>query len=167
MRTNDANACRELKSVEPELRHFRHFAQSPAWRIVSFQSFADRHQGTPFGLCRALLVDTRKNMFRISTLDTAHERTLMVEGRLVGHGIEELAKAWQEAGSSLEGRRLVLDLTHTTVIGPEAEKAIFQLMKEGATFSCSDVLTKHLLKQLAHRCNTRLQDVLTRKRSRE
>jgi len=106
-------------------------------------------------------------MFRISTQDTAHERTLMVEGRLVGPGIEELAKAWKEAAGALEGRRLVLDLSHTTVIGAEAEKAIFQLMKEGATFSCSDVLTKHLLKQLAHRCNTRLQEVLTRKRSRE
>jgi len=106
-------------------------------------------------------------MFRISTQDTAHERTLMVEGRLVGPGIEELAKAWKEAAGSLEGRRLVLDLSHTTVIGAEAEKAIFQLMKEGATFSCSDVLTKHLLKQLAHRCNTRLQNVLSRKRSRE
>jgi hypothetical protein len=106
-------------------------------------------------------------MFRISTQDTEHERTLMVEGRLVGPGIAELAKAWKEAARSLEGRRLILDLTHTTVIGPEAEKAIFELMKEGATFSCSDVLNKHLLKQLAHGCNTRLQDVLARKRSRE
>jgi hypothetical protein len=167
MRTSDEKACRELESVEHQLRHFRHLAQSSAWPLVNFQWFADSHQDAEFGLCRALLQDTRTYMFRISTQDTEHERTLMVEGRLAGPGIAELAKAWKEAASSLEGRRLVLDLTHTTVIGPEAEKAIFQLMKEGATFSCSDVLTKHLLKQLAHRCNTRLQDVLARKRSRQ
>jgi hypothetical protein len=160
-------ACRKLKSVERQVRHFRHLAESPAWPLLNFQWFADSHPDSPFGPWRAFLGGKRDDMFRISTQDTAHERTLVVEGRLAGPGIAELGRAWTEATSSLGGRRLVLDLTHTTVIGPEAEKAIFQLMKEGATFSCGDVLTKHLLKQLAHRCNTRLQDVLARKRSRE
>jgi hypothetical protein len=106
-------------------------------------------------------------MLKISTDDTPHERVLIIEGTLVGPWIAELRRVWNDAANSLEGRRLVLDLSNATVIGPEAEKAIFQLMKEGAAFSCSDVLTKHLLKQLAHRCNARLQDVLTRRRSRE
>lgn len=91
----------------------------------------------------------------------------MAEGRLVGPGIAELSKAWKKAASSPEDRRLVLGLTKTTLIGPGAEKAIFQLAKEAATFSCSDDLTKHMLKQLAHRCNAGAQGVLTRKRSRE
>jgi hypothetical protein len=40
------------------------------------------------------------------------------------------------------------------------------LMREGAKFRCSGVLTKHLLQEVAHKCNTSLRSVLTRKHSR-
>jgi hypothetical protein len=99
-------------------------------------------------------------MFRISTIDTDHERRLIVEGTLVQPWVAELRRTWTDAGNSLEGRTLVIDLRNATVISREGEREIFELMKEGAKFSCEGVLTKHVLKQLAHKCHTTLESVL-------
>lgn len=106
------------------------------------------------------------DMFRISTIDTPRERRLVVEGTLVQPWVAELRKSWSEAGNSLEGRNLVIDLSNVTTIGGEGKAAIFELMQEGAKFSCNGVLTKHVLKQLAHKCHTRLHDILTARCSR-
>jgi hypothetical protein len=102
----------------------------------------------------------KRAMFKISTIDTERERRLVVEGTLVQPWVAEFQRTWSEAGNSLEGRTLVIDLTNATVISREGESAIFELMKQGAKFSCCGVLTRHLLKQLAHRCHTRLTNVL-------
>jgi hypothetical protein len=101
-------------------------------------------------------------MFRISTIDTQRERRLVVEGTLVQPWVAELRRIWGDAGASLAGRKLVIDLSNATTIDAEGEAAIFDLMKQGAKFCCSDVLTKHVLKQLADKCHTRLSNVLNR-----
>ena len=105
---------------------------------------------------------TVMKMFRISTVDTKRERRLVVEGTLVQPWVPELRRSWGDAGESLDGRQLVIDLTNATFIDADGEAAIFDLMKEGAKFCCSDVFTKHVLKQLAHKCNTRLSRILNR-----
>jgi hypothetical protein len=48
----------------------------------------------------------------------------------------------------------VVDLTNVTLIGPEGENTLLNLMRDGARFTCGGVLTKHLLKQLARRCRS-------------
>ncbi len=106
-------------------------------------------------------------MFRISTIDTQCERKLVVEGTLVQPWIAELRRTWSNAGNALESRTLVIDLTNATVISREGEDAIFELMKDGAKFSCAGVLTKHMLKRAAHRCHTRLENILNRRRSKD
>lgn len=103
-----------------------------------------------------------KSMFRISTIDTQGERRLVVEGTLVQPWVTELRRTWSDAGNSLDGRKLVIDLTNATMIDLEGKAVILDLMKEGAKFCCGDVLTKHVLKQLAHKCHTRLRNVLNR-----
>lgn len=107
-----------------------------------------------------------KYMFKISTVDTTQERRLVVEGTLVNPWVAELRKTWGAAGQSLEDRNLVIDLTNATMIDREGEAAIFELMQDGAKFCCSGVLTKHVLKQLAHKCHTGLSNVLHRQRAR-
>ena len=93
--------------------------------------------------------DIQRDMFRISTVDTRSQRTLVVEGTFVGPWVPELRRTWSEAGHELAGRKLVIDLCNLTAISHEGEGAIFGLMKEGAEFSCGGVLMKHVLKQLA------------------
>jgi hypothetical protein len=117
-----------------------------------------------FGIGRAHVMGG-SDMFRISTIDTQRERRLVVEGTLVQPWVAELRRTWSDAGASLDGRQMVIDLSNATTIDAEGEKVISDLMKEGAKFCCSGVLTKHVLKQLAHRCNTRLRNVLNQSRT--
>lgn len=61
------------------------------------------------------------------------------------HNLEKCKPGFRRA------RKLVIDLTHVTVISPEGEDALFDLMKKGVNFSSGSVLTKHVLKQLARK----------------
>lgn len=113
-----------------------------------------------------LLSASVKHMFKISTIETSTERRLIVEGALIKPWVAELRKTWNEAGNSLDGRKMIIDLTNATIIDPEGEAAISELMQEGAKFCCSGVLTKHVLKQIAHKCQTTLSSVLEQNRGK-
>jgi hypothetical protein len=91
-------------------------------------------------------------MFRISIIDTPAQRRLVVEGKLSEPWVDELRTTWRNASRDLERRKLMIDLSSLTVISREGEDAIFDLMKQGAKFSCCGVLTRHVLKRLAQRC---------------
>ena len=93
----------------------------------------------------------KSNMFKISTIDTRSQRTLLVEGTLIGSWVGELRTTWRSACQELGGRRLVVDLSNLTVISLEGEDAILDLMNEGAKFSRGGILTRHVLKQLARK----------------
>jgi hypothetical protein len=94
-------------------------------------------------------------MFKISIVETHGQRRLVLEGRLVPPWTAEVESAWRSASEQLQGRKLVIDLTNVTLIGPEGENTLFKLMKDGARFSRGDVLTKHVLRQLARRCRSK------------
>jgi len=90
-------------------------------------------------------------MFKISIVETPGQRRLVLEGRLVSPWTAEVERAWRSAGDELQGRKLVIDLRNVTVISADGENTLYELMKDGARFSCSDVLTKHVLRRLARR----------------
>jgi hypothetical protein len=98
-------------------------------------------------------------MLRISTIDTKLERRLVVEGKLIGPWVSELKQTWNNAGEGLEGRKLVIDLHNATLISSEGECTLYELMREGAKFSCGGVLTRHLLKKLANRCQAKARNL--------
>lgn len=91
-------------------------------------------------------------MLRISTLDKKGHRKLVLEGKLVEPWLAELRQTWNAAQEDLDGRKLIIDLTNVTVISHEGESALFEMMKQGAHFSCNGVLIRHMVKQLARRC---------------
>jgi hypothetical protein len=91
-------------------------------------------------------------MFKISTIDTQTERRLVVEGTLIQPWDAELRTTWGTANEKLDGRKLVIDLSNATVISREAEQTLFDLMRQGAKFSCAGVLTKYMVRQLLQRC---------------
>jgi hypothetical protein len=90
-------------------------------------------------------------MFKISVVDTRTQRRLVVEGTLIGLWVAELRTSWRNACQERGTRKLIVDLRNLTTISREGEEAIFDLIKEGARFSCGNVLTKHVLKQLARK----------------
>jgi hypothetical protein len=91
----------------------------------------------------------RSGMFKISTVDTESQRRLVVEGALIGPWIAELRTAWRNATRDLDGRKLRIDLRSVTVMSREGEDAVFDLMKQGAKFSCGGICTKYRVKRLA------------------
>ena len=94
-------------------------------------------------------------MFKISIVETRSRRRLILEGQLLPPWIGELQSAWRSAGEGLEGRALIIDVCNLTLISPDAENALCDLMRDGAKFSSADVLTKHVLQRLARRCRAR------------
>ena len=90
-------------------------------------------------------------MFKISTIDTPSQRTLVVEGTLIGSWVGELRTSWRTASQELGGRKLVIDLGNLTVISLEGEEAILDLMKQGAKFSRGGILTRYVLRQLTRK----------------
>src|SRR5580704_17979002 len=102
-------------------------------------------------------------MFKISIVDTRNQRRLVVEGRLSEPWVAELPTDWRNASRDLDGRKVVIDLSSLTVLSREGEDAIFDLMKQGAQFSCAGILTRHVLKGLARRCQCTASQVLEKR----
>lgn len=142
-------------SVESKFDTFRH---GPLIMLLTSLIFSDLREEKRFGsLAPALPLSMSftgtSEMLKISTVETQVERRLVVEGKLIQPWVGELRKSWRVAGADLNGRKLVVDLTHATVIGPEGEEALLGLMQEGARFFGCGVLTKHMLKAMAARCH--------------
>jgi hypothetical protein len=102
-------------------------------------------------------------MFKITIVDTPTQRKLVVEGKLSGPWVDELRTTWTNASRDLDGRKGVIDVSSLTVISREGEDAIFDLMKQGAKFSCAGILTRHVLKGLARRCRCTPSQVLEKR----
>ena len=91
-------------------------------------------------------------MFKISIIETDTRRKLVLEGTLVQPWTAEVERAWTAAGDRLEGRSLIIDLKNVTLISRDGENILLRMMKDGARFSTRNVLTKHVLKELARKC---------------
>ena len=101
-------------------------------------------------------------MFKISTIDSRSQRTLVVEGKLSEPWVAELRTTCRNASRDLDGRKLVIDVSRLTVISREGEDAILDLMRQGAKFSCGSICTGHLLKRLARECEGKLRQAIRR-----
>jgi hypothetical protein len=92
-------------------------------------------------------------VFKISLIDNARQRRLVVEGKLIAPWAAELRNACQEARADLRGRELVIEMKHVTTISQEGENVILELINGGIRFRCSGVFTKHVLKDLTRRAS--------------
>lgn len=98
----------------------------------------------------------RNAMLKITAIDDEHQRTLILEGRLVEPWVAELERSWSEALQNGGTRTTVIDLKDVIAISQGGEELLFQMMAEGATFNCCrGVLTKHILEQLERRREAR------------
>jgi hypothetical protein len=90
-------------------------------------------------------------MLKISLIDSATERRLVVEGKLLAPWVAELRSACEMARADLRDRELVIEMKHITIISQEGENVILELMNGGIKFRCHGVFTKHVMKQLTRR----------------
>lgn len=90
-------------------------------------------------------------MLKVSTVDSESERRIVLEGTLAAPWIEELRNVWSTARRHADNREIVVDLENVTEISPDGEDELLELMKEGAKFRSSGVLTNYVLEELANR----------------
>jgi hypothetical protein len=92
-------------------------------------------------------------MLKITMIDDDHRRTLILEGQLMDPWISELERSWTEAQLSIGGRSAVVDLKDVTAISQHGENVLYRMIADGAELNCCrGVFTKHVLRQLKHRC---------------
>src|ERR1700741_5189385 len=97
-------------------------------------------------------------MLKISLIDSAKQRRLIVEGKLIAPWAAELRNVCAEARVNLHGRELVIEMKHITTISQEGENVILELINEGNKFRCKGVFTKQVLKELTRRANRELRE---------
>jgi hypothetical protein len=104
----------------------------------------------------ALVACRKRAMLRISLVDSARQRRLIVEGKLIAPWAAELRNSCQQASTDLRGRELVVEMKHITRISQEGENVILELIKAGIRFRCDGVFTKYLVKELTRRASRNL-----------
>jgi anti-anti-sigma regulatory factor len=90
-------------------------------------------------------------MLRISIVERRNQRRLVLEGKLAAPWAHELKPAYRAASADLNGRELVIDVKGLTAIGEDGENVLLELTKEGASFRCPGVFTKHILKRIVRK----------------
>lgn len=97
-------------------------------------------------------------MLKISLIDSARQRRLIVEGKLIAPWTGTLRSACQEARSDLGDRELVIEMKHVTTISQEGENLILELINGGIRFRCDGVFTKHVVNRLTRSANRTLPE---------
>ena len=86
-------------------------------------------------------------MLKITVVEDARRRRLIVEGKLIAPWAAELATAYQTAKADLQNRELMVDLRNLTAISSDGEDVLLELMHEKVKFRCG-VYVKEVLRQL-------------------
>ena len=93
---------------------------------------------------------------KISLVDNARQRRVIVEGKLIAPWTAELRNTCQEARGDLGGRELVIEMKHVTTISQEGENVILELINGGIRFRCHGLFAKHVVKELTRRASRNL-----------
>jgi len=98
-------------------------------------------------------------MLKISLVENARSRRVIVEGKLIAPWAAELRSACEKAKADLRGRELVIEMKNIATIGQEGENIIVELINGGIKFRCDGVFTKHVLKELTRRAGRNVGEV--------
>ena len=97
-------------------------------------------------------------MLKITSVEGQKQFRVVVEGKLIAPWTTELKRACDRARAELNGRKLVVDVRCLTVISPEGENILLDLLNDGVRVCGSGLFTKQILKQLARRGNRNPQE---------
>ena len=97
-------------------------------------------------------------MLKITSIEGRKRNRVVVEGRLVVPWTTELTSACEKAQAELHDRVLVVELKHLIAISQEGENILLDLMNRGVKICASGVFAKQILKQLARRPCTDIQE---------
>lgn len=87
-------------------------------------------------------------ILKISLVDGARRRRIVVEGALVAPWADELATACEKARADLQDREFIVDLRGVTAISRDGEHLLMQLIQHKIKIHCG-IFARELLRQLA------------------
>ncbi len=87
-------------------------------------------------------------MLRISAERERDTLSLVLEGRLVGPWVEELRTIWREHDDAKDSLQLTVDLCGLTAMDTAGQRLLDELLQDGATLRCSDVMNQYLVEQM-------------------
>ena len=96
-------------------------------------------------------------MLKISLVDNARQRRVIVEGKLIAPWAAELRSACEKARADLRGRELVVEMKHISTISQDGESLLLDLINGGIRFRCQGVFTKQVVKELTRRAGRKLR----------
>ena len=96
-------------------------------------------------------------MLKISLIDNARQRRLIVEGKLIAPWAAELRSACEKARADLRGREVVVEMKHISTISQEGESLLLDLINGGIRLRCHGVFIKHVVKELTRRASRNLR----------
>lgn len=99
-------------------------------------------------------------MLKISLAETSAQCRVVLAGRMAGTGVTELRTMCARLKSELKGRTLVIEMKDVMFISQEGENTLLQLINLGAKLCAQGVLTKLVLRQLAHRSKKQVSDLI-------
>ena len=97
-------------------------------------------------------LEAKNAMLRIAIQSTQNQDTWILEGRLAGQVVDELTSAWKQTRDERSGRKSVVNLVDVTFVDERGERALMEMMLDGAEFVARGVYTKSLLENLSEHC---------------
>jgi hypothetical protein len=106
-------------------------------------------------------LENKNPLLRIVVNREPGVHTWVLQGRLAGRSVDELAATWNASRDERVGCRCVVDLVDVTSVGEGGEEALLAIMSEGAEFIAQGFYTKTLLESLRERCKQETKQVET------
>jgi ABC-type transporter Mla MlaB component len=87
-------------------------------------------------------------VLKISILDSAEEKKIVLEGKFTEPWISEVAKVWYREQGYLNGRSCIVDLTDVTDIDPCGMAILAGMIRDGVKLIGNGMLTSYLIETL-------------------
>jgi hypothetical protein len=94
-------------------------------------------------------------MLKIIVVDSQTQRRLVLRGRMVGSGVDQFQRLWEEGLESRKDREFVIDLREVAAISQHAENILVEVMNRGASVITGAGIAKQVVENLSHRLRRR------------
>ena len=90
-------------------------------------------------------------MLRLRTLSTPHETLLVLEGRLAGLWVDELARCWARLRDETHARPIRVDLDGVTFVSAAGKALLARLHDDGALLTARACMTSATIEEITAR----------------
>jgi hypothetical protein len=90
-------------------------------------------------------------MLRVRILAQAGETTLIVEGRVAGPWVEELAGCWAQARAGSSVTALHVDLDGATFISESGKALLAEIQRQGGVLDGHGCMTREIVEEITRR----------------